>query len=189
MYQHFLRKIMKTKTIFGLFHRRIVPFVLVISICIASTTIGFAQEIPVPVNLHVVLLKKVFSLSKNLQGKQIKVVIVFTDASSIVKDEALSGFLAIGIQASACKLPQLAKEAGDADVIYIAPGATAASKFCEDKGILSITGMPSLTESGTTSVAIGIEAGKPKVFIHLTRAKTEKQEFSSDLFKVARVFR
>jgi hypothetical protein len=49
--------------------------------------------------------------------------------------------------------------------------------------------MPSLTENGTTSVAIGIEAGKPKVFIHLTRAKAEKQEFSSDLFKVARVFR
>lgn len=178
---------MNTRKISGL-HFKFLLFV-VISLFITSIAPGKAQEIPVPVNLHVVLLKKVFSLNKNLQGKQVKVVIVFTDASSIIKDEALTGFVAIGIQATACKLPQMAREAGDADVIYIAPGAGAAQKFCEDKGILSITGMPSLTENGTTSVAIGIEAGKPKVFIHLPRAKAEKQEFSSDLFKVARVFR
>lgn len=142
-----------------------------------------------PVNLHVVLLKKVFSLCKTLQGKQIKVVIVFTDASSIIKDEALNGFLAIGIQASACKPNQIAREASDADVIYIAPGAVAAQKFCEEKGILSVTGMPTLVENGQSTVAIGIEAGKPKVFIHLPRAKIEKQEFSSDLFKVARLYK
>jgi hypothetical protein len=180
-------EIMNTRIMSGLYFKSLL--VLLICLFITSTVPSKAQEIPVPVNLHVVLLKKVFSLNKNLQGKQVKVVIVFTDASSIIKDEALTGFVAIGIQATACKLPQMAREAGDADVIYIAPGAGAAQRFCEDKGILSITGMPSLTENGTTSVAIGIEAGKPKVFIHLTRAKAEKQEFSSDLFKVARVFR
>lgn len=178
---------MTTKIISGLYFKFIL--LLVMSLIITSTVPSTAQEVPVPVNLHVVLLKKVFSLNKNLQGKQVKVVIVFTDASSIIKDEALNGFVAIGIQASACKLQQMAREAGDADVIYIAPGAGAAQRFCEDRGILSITGMPSLTENGTTSVAIGIEAGKPKVFIHLARVKAEKQEFSSDLFKVARVFR
>lgn len=180
-------EIMNTRIMSGLYFKSLL--VLLISLFITSTIPSKAQEIPVPVNLHVVLLKKVFSLNKNLQGKQVKVVIVFTDASSIIKDEALTGFVAIGIQATACKLPQMAREASDADVIYIAPGAGAAQRFCEDKGILSITGMPSLTENGTTSVAIGIEAGKPKVFIHITRAKAEKQEFSSDLFKVARVFR
>lgn len=180
-------EIMNTRKTSGLYFKLLLS--LVVSLVITSIVPTRAQEIPVPVNLHVVLLKKVFSLNKNLQGKQVKVVIVFTDASSIIKDEALTGFVAIGIQATACKLPQMAREAGDADVIYIAPGAGAAQKFCEDKGILSITGMPSLTENGTTSVAIGIEAGKPKVFIHLPRTKAEKQEFSSDLFKVARVFR
>jgi hypothetical protein len=148
-----------------------------------------AQEMPVPVNLHIVLLKKVLSLSKTLQGKQIKVVVVFSDASASLKDEALNGFLTIGLQASACKVNQVAKEASDADVIYIAPGAGVVQKFCEDNGILSVTGMPSLTEKGIATVAIGVEAGKPKVFVNLTRSKTEKQEFSSDLFKVARVFR
>ncbi len=187
MYQHFLQIIMKTRTFVGF--SIILPLFVALSILFGSAPPLAAQEIPVPVNLHVVLLKKVFSLSKTLQGKQIKVVIVFTDASSVVKDEALNGFLAIGIQASACKMPQLAREASDADVIYIAPGALAAQKFCEDKGILSVTGMPSVVESGGATVAIGIEAGKPKVFIHLTRTKSEKQEFSSDLFKVARIFR
>jgi ABC-type uncharacterized transport system ATPase subunit len=160
---------------------------LMLNVVVPAST-ARAQEIPVPVQLHVVLLKKVFSLSKTLQGKQLKVVIVFSDASTIVKDEALSGFIAIGIQATACKIPQLAKEADGADVIYIAPGATAAQKFCEERGILSITGMPSLIETGQSSVAIGVESGKPKVFINLSRSKAEKQEFSSDLFKVAKVF-
>ncbi|TAE24462.1 MAG: DUF4154 domain-containing protein [Candidatus Kapaibacterium sp.] len=154
----------------------------------ATPTVSYAQDIPVPVQLHVVLLKKVFSLSKTLQGKQIKVVIVFSDASSIVKDEALNGFIAIGIQATACKMPQLAREADDADVVYIAPGVSGAQKFCEDHSILTITGMPSLIETGKSTVAIGVEAGKPKVFINLARAKAEKQEFSSDLFKVAKIF-
>jgi hypothetical protein len=168
--------------------RIILSVAAMLTVGIVSVVPGRAQEIPVPVKLHVVLLKKVLSLSKTLQGKQVKIVIVFVDASSAIKDEALSSFIAIGIQATACKVAQMAQEAADADVIYIAPGANAAQKFCEDKGILSITGMPSLTESGKTSVSIGIEAGKPKVFIHLARAKTEKQEFSSDLFKVAKVF-
>lgn len=149
---------------------------------------SIAQEMPVPVQLHVVLLKKVFSLCKTLQGKQIKVVIVFSDASTIVKDEALNGFIAIGIQASACKMAQLAKEADDADVVYIAPGVTGAQKFCEEHSILTITGMPSLIETGKSTVAIGVESGKPKVFINLARARAEKQEFSSDLFKVAKIF-
>lgn len=147
-----------------------------------------AQDVPVPVKLHVVLLKKVFSLSKTLQGKQLKVVVAYSGGTSLVKDEALSSFIAIGIQATACKVSQLAQEAADADVIYITPGADGAQKFCESKSILSTTGMPSLIETGRTSVAIGIEAGKPKVFINLTRVKVEKQEFSSDLFKVAKIF-
>jgi hypothetical protein len=167
---------------------------IVIALCTAlvlgpmTPCTSVAQEIPVPVQLHVVLLKKVFSLCKTLQGKQIKVVIVFSDASSLIKDEALNGFIAIGIQASACKMPQLAKEAEDADVVYIAPGVTGAQKFCEDRSILTITGMPSLIETGKSTVAIGVESGKPKVFINLARARAEKQEFSSDLFKVAKIF-
>ena len=169
-----------------------VPSGLVVSMALIIATFNgissVAQEIPVPVKLQVVLFKKVFTLSKNLQGKQVKVVVAFGGSSSLVKDEALSGFIAIGIQATACKVSQLPQEASDADVIYIAPGAEAAHKFCEEKGILSMTGMPSLTESGKVSIAIDIEAGKPKVLINRNRAKAEKQEFSSDLFKVARIF-
>lgn len=187
MSQHVLQKSMKNRRTFG--RKVFLPLLLALMMLVGQTDRVHAQEIPVPVNLHVVLLKKVFSLCKTLQGKQIKVVIVFTDASALVKDEALTGFLAIGIQASACKPNQMVKEAGNADVVYIAPGAGVAQKFCEDKGILSVTGMPSLVENGQSTVSIGIEAGKPKVFIHLTRSKTEKQEFSSDLFKVARVYR
>ncbi len=168
---------------------RLFLFSLTVIAMTMITTVGAsAQEVPVPVKIHVSLLKKVFTLSKNFQGKQVKVVVAFGGSASAVKDEVLSSFLAIGIQASACRTSQLAQEASDADVIYIAPGGDAAEKFCEDRGILSMTGMPSLTEAGKATVSIGIEAGKPKVFLHRTRAKAEKQEFSADLFRVAKIF-
>lgn len=163
-------------------------FLIILTIIAATATGALSQEVPVPVKIHVSLLKKVFTLSKNFQGKQVKIVVAFGGSASAVKDEVLSSFLAIGIQASACRVSQLGQEASDADVIYIAPGGDAAEKFCEDRGILSMTGMPSLTEVGKATVSIGIEAGKPKVFLHRTRAKAEKQEFSADLFRVAKIF-
>ena len=166
----------------------VVLIALVAAILCGSVGSIQAQEIPVPVKLHVVLLKKVFTLSKNLQGKQIKILIVFTDASVAVKDEALKNFNAIGLTATSCKVGQVAQEIEGMDAVYIAPGAVAAEKICVEKGVLSITGMPSLTETGRITVAIGMEAGKPKVFFNVSHAKAEKQEFISDLYKVAKVF-
>jgi hypothetical protein len=162
--------------------------ILIATILCSNITSSLAQEMPVPVKLHVVLLKKVFTLSKNHQGKQIKILIVFTDASTAVKDEALKNFNAIGLSATACKIGQVAQEIEGVDAVYIAPGAVAAEKICVEKGILSITGIPSFTETGKITIAIGMEAGKPKVFFSASHAKAEKQEFISDLYKVAKVF-
>jgi hypothetical protein len=148
-----------------------------------------AQDMPISVRVHVALLKKVFSFNRNLQSKPSpKVTIVFTDASVGVKDDALKAFTEIGIPVTALKLEQALKALGEADVVYVAPGAAAIQKVCDERGILTITGIPSLVETGKVAVGIGAEGGKPKVYVNVSVARVQKQELSSELLRVSRVF-
>jgi hypothetical protein len=148
-----------------------------------------AQDMPIPVRIHVALLKKVFSFNRTLQSKPAsKVVIVFTDASADVKEAAQKAFTEIGVAATALKLDQALKSLGEADVVYVAPGAEDVQKVCDERGIFTVTGVPALVASGKVAVGIGAEGGKPKVFVHLPLTRTQKQEISSELLRVARVF-
>ncbi len=148
-----------------------------------------AQDMPISVRVHVALLKKVFSFNRNLQSKPSpKVTIVFTDASAGVKDDAMKAFTEIGIPAMALKLEQALKALGETDVVYVAPGAAAIQKVCDERGILTITGIPSLVETGKVAVGIGAEGGKPKVYVNVSVARVQKQELSSELLRVSRVF-
>jgi hypothetical protein len=148
-----------------------------------------AQDMPISVRVHVALLKKVFSFNRNLQSKPSpKVTIVFTDASAGVKDDAMKAFTEIGIPATALKLEQALKALGETDVVYVAPGAAAIQKVCDERGILTITGIPSLVETGKVAVGIGAEGGKPKVYVNVSVARVQKQELSSELLRVSRVF-
>jgi hypothetical protein len=147
-----------------------------------------AQDMPIPVRIHVALLKKVFSFNRTLQSNASpKVVIVFTDPSASVKDAALKAFTEIGIPATAMKLDQAMKALGEADVVYVAPGAEAVQKVCDDRNIFTVTGIPALVETGKVAVGIGAEAGKPKVYVNMALMKAQKQELTSDLLRVARV--
>lgn len=149
----------------------------------------YAQDMPISVRVHVALLKKVFSFNRNLQSKPTpKVVIVFTDASAGVKDDAMKAFGEIGIPTTALKLEQALKSLGEADVVYVAPGAAAIQKVCDEHGIFTITGIPSLVETGKVAIGIGAEGGKPKVYVNVSVAKAQKQEISSELLRVSRVF-
>lgn len=149
----------------------------------------YAQDMPISVRVHVALLKKVFSFNRNLQSKPTpKVVIVFTDASTGVKDDAMKAFGEIGIPTTALKLEQALKSLGEADVVYVAPGAAAIQKVCDERGIFTITGVPSLVESGKVAIGIGAEGGKPKVYVNVSVTRAQKQELSSELLRVSRVF-
>lgn len=146
-----------------------------------------AQEMPVPVKLHVALFKKMFLFNRALQAKPIKVLVVYTDASNAVKDEVVKSFTELGVPASAAKPDQAAKLIGDASVVYVASGAASVQKLCEEKNVLSITGVPSLVETGKVCAAIGTESGKPKVFVNTTLAKAQGQDLTQDLLRVAKV--
>ncbi len=160
-------------------------------LCLGSgaTTTLQAQDMPIPVRIHVALLKKVFSFNRNLQSKPSpKITIVYTDASANIKDEAMKAFTEIGISVSAMKLEQALKGLGETDVVYVAPGAATIQKICEERGIFTITGVPALVETGKVAIGIGAEGGKPKVYVNVPLTRAQKQELSSDLLRVSRVF-
>lgn len=162
----------------------------VLCFCILSTaTPLYAQDMPIPVRIHVALLKKVFSFNRNLQGKPLpKVTIVYTDASAGVKDDAQKAFTEIGIPVTTMKLEQALKGLGETDIVYVTLGAAAIQKICEERGIFTVTGVPALVEAGKVALGIGAEGGKPKVFVNMALTKLQKQELTSDLLRVSRVF-
>jgi hypothetical protein len=168
---------------------RIIVFFSIVTLVFSGLAPLHAQDMPIPVRIHVALLKKVFSFNRNFQNNPSpKVTIVFTDASAGIKDIAQKTFTEIGIPVTVLKLDQALKGLGETDVVYVAPGAESIQKICDDRKIFTITGIPALVESGKVAVGIGAEAGKPKVFVNMQLTRLQKQELSSDLLRVARVF-
>jgi hypothetical protein len=148
-----------------------------------------AQDMPIPVRIHVALLKKVFSFYCNFNDKPSpSVIIVYTHDSEHIKDEAYQAFTEIGIDVKALILEEALKGLGDADVVYVAPGAEDIQKICDTQGIFSSTGVPGLVSEGKVALGIGAESGKPKVYIHAPSARKQKQELTADLLRLAKIF-
>ena len=151
-------------------------FCLIFLFGITSMNI-FAQE--VPANLQAALFKKIFSFDKTLQSKGVDVAVL--GASS---DEIVAAFVGAGVNAKATGGNQVP---GGVSVVYVMPGVGAINKQSAAKGVLSISGDVSNVESGKVAIAIGIEGGKPKIIINIAQLKSEGQELSADLLKIARV--
>lgn len=134
-----------------------------------------AQSVPAP--LQAALLKKIFSFDKSLSGRNDIVVVVIGGAADIVS--ALNG---VGIKAKA-------GTAADGDVVYIAAGATPPKAATAKAGILSVSGTSAFAEGGQVSIAIGIEDGKPRIFVNMNQLKAERHELSADLLKLAKVIK
>ena len=146
---------------------------IILLICLISMS-GFAQEMPVPANLQAALFKKIFSFNKTLQAKGNVEVAVLGGGSG----EVVSAFKEVGLNVKAVdQVPP------GASVVYVMPGATPPKQ----KGVFSISGVPSYVESGKVSVGVGIDGGKPKIIVHLAQLKAEGQEMSADLLNIAKV--
>jgi hypothetical protein len=148
---------------------------------------SFAQEMPVPPELQVALFKKVFGYDKKIQQSALKMLVVFTDASAGVKDQIVKAFKDSGVAVNAVKSDQLTDSIAGVNVLYIAPGVSGAKQICQKNGILSITGMPSLVESGEASVGLSVLDNKPKIIVHLKQLKAEGHELSANLLQLARI--
>ena len=146
----------------------------------------FAQESAVPINIQVVLFKKIFMFDKSLQGDP-KIVVVYADASQGSKDDIVSAFQQAGLTAFAVKSDQAAARIPEASVVYLAAGAGSAKSLCVRNSLLSISGVTSLVEEGAVAVGIGTESGKPKIVVTLGVLKSEGHELSADVLKMARI--
>ncbi|TAE23262.1 MAG: hypothetical protein EAZ92_14745 [Candidatus Kapaibacterium sp.] len=172
-----------------LLHRLILCLCCSLFCLIASASPLSAQDMPIPVRIHVALLKKIFSFYCNFQDKPSpNVTIVYTHDSEHIKDEAHQAFSEIGIEVKSLTLEEALKGLGDADVVYVAPGAEGIQKICDTQGVFSSTGVPGLVSEGKVALGIGAESGKPKVYIHAPSARMQKQELTADLLRLAKVF-
>jgi hypothetical protein len=146
-----------------------------------------AQDMPVPLDLQVAIFKKVFSYDKTIQAGSPKMVVVFTDNSAEVKDQIVKAFKDSGMAVNAVKADQLSGSLGSINVLYVAPGVSGVKSLCQKNGILSITGIPSLVESGEASVGLSVIENKPKIVVHLKQLKAEGHELSANLLQLAKV--
>ncbi|MCX6139198.1 MAG: YfiR family protein [Ignavibacteriales bacterium] len=129
----------------------------------------------VPATLQAALLKKIFSFDKSLSGKAAIDVVVIGSA-----DDVVAALNAVGMKAKS------GSEVGG-DVVYVAAGATPPKAASAKAGILSVSASTAFVEKGQVSVAIGLEDGKPKIYVNLGQLKAEKHELSADLLKLAKI--
>jgi hypothetical protein len=146
-----------------------------------------AQDMPVPPELQVAIFKKVFSYDKTIPGGTPKMLVAFSDASAGIKDQVIKAFKDSGIIATSAKVDQLQGSISGINVLYIAPGVSGVKQLCQKNGILSITGMPSLVESGEASVGLSVSENKPKILVNLKALKAEGHELSSNLLQLAKI--
>jgi hypothetical protein len=146
-----------------------------------------AQDMPVPPELQAAIFKKVFSYDKTIQGGEPRMIVAFTDASAGIKDQVVKAFKDSGVTVTAVKADQLSGAVSGINVVYIAPGVSGVKQLCQKNGILSITGLPSLVESGEVSVGLSVLDNKPKIIVHLRQLKAEGHELSANLLQLAKV--
>ncbi len=146
-----------------------------------------AQDMPVPPELQVAIFKKVFNYDKSIQVGAVKMLVAFTDTTAGVKDQVVKAFKDSGVPVSAAKADQLAGALEGVNVLYITPGVPGAKQICQKNGILSITGSPSLVESGEASVGLSVQENKPKIVVNLGRLKAEGHDMSANLLQLAKI--
>ncbi len=161
-------------------------FILCLSLFAVASLRAQANE--VPINIQVVLFKKIFMFDKALQGKpQVNVLVIYTDASEESKDEIVAAFQQAGCTTSAVRVEQAGGKMGEASVVYLAKGAGSAKVQCAKAGVLSISGVASLIEGGSVAVGVGTESGKPKIFVSVSTLKAAGHELSADLLNIAHI--
>jgi len=172
------------------------------------TSRALAEEVSVPVSLQIDLLLKVASYDKNLRrraGDRVLVAVLVNpkDADSgrvaaqalaaLAEASEVDGLPVTPLSVEytdAASLSRLADESHVA-VLYVAPGFTPVeldgiAQAFDGKSVLSAGALAKYTERGTV-LGFDLVGGKPKLLVHLARAKRQKVELSSAVLKLMRV--
>jgi hypothetical protein len=167
-----------------------------------------AEEVSVPVSLQIDLLLKVASYDKNLRrraGDRVLVAVLVNprDADSgrvagqalaaLAEASELDGLPVMPLSVEytdSASLSRLVDESRVA-VLYVTPGFMPAeldgiAQVFDGRSILSAGALAKYTERGTV-LGFDLVGGKPKLLVHLARAKRQKVELSSAVLKLMRV--
>jgi YfiR/HmsC-like len=167
-----------------------------------------AEEVSVPVSLQVELLMKIASYDKNLRRRagellRVAVLVDSRDADSgRVGAQALAALAqaddVIGLPVEPLRVQYtdaaaLARVTGERRiaVLYVTPGFAAAeldaiSRALEGHSVLSAGALAKYTERGTV-LGFDLVGGKPKLLVHLARARRQQVELSSAVLKLMTV--
>lgn len=149
----------------------------------------FAQNISVPDNIQAALLTKVLKYNPQIhQNEKIKILVVFNNDSQINKDEFIKG-LGDSIDFKAINPQELEENISGYQVVYFMPGINGYSEICKLNNTLSVSGSVQNVEKGSISLGFGIRNSKPEILVNLTSLDQEEQSFSSDLLRIAKIFK
>jgi uncharacterized protein DUF4154 len=175
-------------------------------VCLASRVT--ADDVTVPISLQIDLLLKVASYDKNLAARahgqvRVGVLVKLDDADSarsaaqamkalsqVEEVEGLPLGASIEIYADA---PGLARRIGENNIsiLYVTPGFSeseidAMARALDGVSVLSAGALAKYTFRGTV-LGFDLAGGKPKLLVHLARAKRQQVALSSSVLKLMRV--
>ncbi len=152
------------------------------------TTICAAQDMAVPANVQVMLIKKIINFDMTLKEKsQITVVVFYNDGTENIKDDIVMFFQKAGFKVSASRTDQGLEGLSETSIAYLAAGSGIVKEACAKNKVLSFSGVRSVISSGMNSIGLGVEEGKPKIEINMAQFKAEGHQFSSDFLQIARI--
>jgi hypothetical protein len=180
---------------------------LLVGLC-ALSQLALAEEAPVPISLQVELLLKVAGYDKNLRqraaGRLGVTVLVKKDDPDSVRSAAQARLalskttevLGLPLDSSsvtysdAAALAQLLRSTRAA-ILYVMPGfqepeLAAVAEACAGISVLSVGALARHAERGTV-LALDLVGGKPKLIVHLARARQQHVDLSSNVLKLMRV--
>jgi hypothetical protein len=149
-----------------------------------------AGPMPVPMNLQVEIIKRMFNYDKALANKADPVVfVVYQDEGEVRPNDTVKAFEVVGLVSVAVRLDALTSQSRTPSAVYLLPGIDLSSvgRYCKDNRVLSISGVPELAESGSVAVSIGEANSRPQIIVNMSRLQEEGHNFSAQLLRLAKV--
>lgn len=149
-----------------------------------------AQGAALPMNIQAALLTKVLKFNPKFADKpQVKVLIIYNRSTRLNKEELVSELAAKNIDVKAVQPDELGNNIKNCDIVYFMPGISDQDGICKANKVLTISGAARFVEEGQMSIAFGVQNDKPRIYINVTSLKSEDQNISSELLRIAKVYK
>ena len=161
---------------------------MIITVFIVKTC--YASALPIPARIQAALFSKVFQYEHSLKSKEsVRILIVYEERDYKVKDELVTAFLRAGFDVEYSNAKDITKYISGFDVVYFMNGTYDLTHLCKENNVLSISSNPKIVQSGDISIGIGLVNDLPRIFINLTGIELEGFKVSSQLLKIAVVYK